>query len=33
VIKEIFERRAEEVDDQNVVEAFLAEVVDIRDTG
>jgi hypothetical protein len=33
VIKKIFERRPEEIDDQNVVQAFLAEVVDIRDTG
>lgn len=32
VIKKIFEGRAQQVNDQNVVEALLAEVVDIRDT-
>jgi hypothetical protein len=32
VIKKIFEGRAEQVNDQNVVESLLAEVVDIRDT-
>lgn len=32
MIKQIFERRTEEVDHQDVVEAFLAKVIDIRDT-
>jgi hypothetical protein len=32
VVEEILERWSEEVDDQDVVEAFLAEVVDIRNS-
>jgi hypothetical protein len=32
VIKEIFKRWAEEVDDQDIVKTFLAEVIDIRDS-
>ena len=32
VIKQIFERGSEEVDDEDVVQAFLAKVIDIRDT-
>jgi hypothetical protein len=32
MIEKIFERRAEEVDDQDVVESFLTEIIDIRDT-
>lgn len=33
VVEQVFERWAEKVDDQNVVEALLAEVVDIRNAG
>lgn len=29
MIEEVFQRRAEEIDDQDVVQPFLAEVVDI----
>jgi hypothetical protein len=32
VIEEIFEGRAEEIDDKDVVQAFLAKVIDIRNT-
>jgi len=32
VIKEIFKGGSEQVNDQDVVEAFLAKVIDIRDT-
>ncbi len=32
VIKKIFKGRAEEVDDENVVQAFLAKIIYIRDT-
>lgn len=31
VVKEIFQRWSEEIDDQDVVKAFLAEIIDIRD--
>jgi hypothetical protein len=30
VVEKVFERRAEEVDDEDVVKAFLTEVIDIR---
>lgn len=33
VVKEILERRAEQVDDEDVVQTFLSEVVYIGDTG
>jgi hypothetical protein len=33
VIEQVFERGTEEVDDQDVVQALLAKVVDIRNTG
>jgi hypothetical protein len=33
VVEEVLQARAEEVDDQNVVQAFLAEIIDIRDPG
>jgi hypothetical protein len=33
VVKKIFQRGAEQVDDQDVVEAFLAKVVDIWNAG
>ena len=33
MIEKVFQRRTEQVDDQNVVQAFLAEVVDIGDAG
>ena len=33
MIEEIFERRAEEIDDQDIVEAFLAKVIHIRYAG
>ena len=33
MIKQVFKTRPEKVDDENIVEAFLAEVVDIRYTG
>lgn len=29
MVEKVFERRAEEVDDEDVVKAFLAEVIDI----
>ena len=32
VVKEVFQRRAEQVDDQDVVQAFLAKVIDIGNT-
>ena len=32
VIKQVFKRRSEEIDDEDIVEAFLAEVIDIRNT-
>jgi hypothetical protein len=31
MVEEIFERGAKKIDDKNVVEAFLAKIVDIRD--
>jgi hypothetical protein len=33
MIEEIFETGAQEIDDEDVVEAFLAKVVDIGDSG
>jgi hypothetical protein len=33
VVEEILETGAEQIDDQDVVQAFLAEVVDIRNAG
>lgn len=33
VIKKVLERRSEKVNDEDVVQALLSEVVDIRDTG
>ena len=33
MVEEIFEGGAKEIDDQDVVEAFLAEVVDVRNAG
>jgi hypothetical protein len=33
VVEKVFERRAEEVDDEDVVKAFLTEVIDIRYAG
>jgi hypothetical protein len=33
MVKEVLERGAEEVDDQDVVQAFLAEVVHVRNAG
>ena len=33
VIEEVFERRPEEVNDENVVKTLLAKVVDIGNTG
>jgi hypothetical protein len=33
VVEQVFQAGAKEVDDQDVVEAFLAEVIDIRDPG
>lgn len=33
VVKEIFERWAEKVDYENVVEAFLAEIIHVRNAG
>jgi len=32
VVEEILQTRAEQIDDEDVVEAFLAEVVDIGNT-
>lgn len=32
VIKEIFERRAKQINNEDIVQAFLAEVVDIWNT-
>jgi hypothetical protein len=32
VIKEIFEGGTEEVNDKNIVEAFLAKIIDIRNS-
>jgi hypothetical protein len=32
VVEQIFERGAKEIDDEDVVKAFLAEVVDIGNT-
>lgn len=33
VVKQVLQGRAKEVDDENVVKALLAKVVDIRNTG
>lgn len=33
MVEEILETGAEQIDDQDVVQAFLAEVVDIRNAG
>lgn len=33
MIEQVFERRSEEIDDKDIVQAFLAEVVDIRYAG
>lgn len=33
MIKKVFKGGSQEVDDENVVEALLAEIVDIRDSG
>lgn len=33
VIEQILQGGSEKIDDQNIVEALLAEVVDIRDAG
>lgn len=33
MVEEVLKRGAEEVDDQDVVEAFLSEVVNIGNTG
>ena len=33
VIKQVFQAGSEQVDDQDVVEPFLAEVIDVRDPG
>ncbi len=33
VVKKILQRRAEQVDDQDVVQAFLAKVIDIGNAG
>jgi hypothetical protein len=32
MVEEVFQARSEQVDDQDVVEAFLAEVIDVRNT-
>jgi hypothetical protein len=32
VIKEVFERRSEKIDDEDIVEALLAKIIDVRDT-
>lgn len=32
VVEEVLQTRAEKVDDQNIVQALLAKVIDIRDT-
>lgn len=33
VIKEVLQARTEEIDDEDVMKAFLAKVVDLRDAG
>lgn len=33
MIEEVFERGSQEVNDENVVEALLAEIVNVRDPG
>ena len=33
MVEQVLQARAEEVDHQNVVKAFLAEIIDIRDPG
>jgi hypothetical protein len=33
VVEQVLQAGAEEVDDQDVVEAFLAKVIDVRDPG
>jgi len=33
VIKKVFQRGSKKINDQDVVKAFLAEVIDIRDSG
>lgn len=32
-VKEVFERRSQKIDDEYVMKAFLAEVVDVGNTG
>lgn len=32
-VEKVLERGTEKIDDENIVEAFLAEVVNVRDTG
>jgi len=32
VIKQVFERWSKEINDEDIVEALLAKVIDIRDT-
>jgi hypothetical protein len=33
MVEEIFKRGAEEIDHKDIVKAFLAKVIDIRNTG
>lgn len=33
MVEQVLQTGTEQVDDQNVVEAFLAEIIDIRDPG